>query len=1471
MIQKAIAGHDYKKGVGPLRAGFLYQDLVAIEVLINFYKDRNLYKWVKLEAEDSGFRSIEDVVACRPNGLYELTQVKFTVDPDNLNNSLSWQWLTENSGIRKKSLLQKWAATTLSHKKAGTLASAALKTDRVPDAAFAKCLKDRKVEYALLSAEVKAMIEAQLGSSEDAESFCDNFEFIHSKPRLDDFEEELWNRIASDTDRGGWCQFLDYVRRWAMNRSHPGRDGKIKYTHLQQVFSIERPRPISQDFRVPGTYCVPDEEFDRAFLEEITGSDGLTVLWGPPGRGKSTYLSRCVARIKQKNAVCIRHHYSLSLTDRSGDRFRYHAIGQSLKYQLEEAMPDLNRSRRDFRELLEEAALRLQGKSRRLIVIVDGLDHVWREQRNHEDMEALFTALLPLPPNVRLVVGTQKIANEHLPAKLLNTLPTERWIELPLMSQAAVHRWLHFQDKAGRLNLKVAGWQTRDHVSRALAQAFHDISNGLPLHLIYSFEAITQTGNALTADDVAALPACPTGDIRDYYRSFWKRIRGKAQTILHVLAGLEFGPPPFAKYDCFGRSDESLTAFSLIDHLLDYQETEVRPFHGSLFAFVRDLPEHRETFQTHAADVLNWLETSAPDYWRWAWLWITKAQLGDSSDLLTGPSREWAINALVAGYPIEQITSILDHAEKVAFDVFDLPRLLSLRSLKERTIDAPTFQTNEWPLFREVGVSLSSDPSVGAILRAELHKAPAGLIPFIVSNSEDSLRAQLTQDAIDELYRRASLFDIEKNGYDDQSELAHVLVTVLANTKTENFNRVLTLATRNAHAPDTLMAAYSRASLLASNYDNVFAAGKRCACPDLDRDVLAALCIEGLAPASIPGLKAVTHPAVRCLALLKGGGVARRSRIKKDLSHLFAGVDHPATMPAAAMRGVIYEAFFASLAAGLSGGSAQGWSKIPPDAQSTWLCKAVRALEQLAVGVVKRWQTSRQWPTVRYIYHAFDFQPPTSSSFAELRSFGAVRLALRDIAVELCTIAKGLDANAHIGVDDIKFASLSPFWLDELWLDAFSERRLPLHTPKAAQIFVTRVGSDFDTKITEFNERATTAVKLAMFASDHGLVPLAKKELKRAIGCLLGYGWHKDMFAFDVLESLDLLAKDGDEAARKTLVDLAGEFEALTVYTDGDETGYARADYYKAISEHFPERMPACYAHLIRNEEWRYAEGLATSIVETDQVESRTGLALLESYIDPGEIRALERNDSASRPYIQKALAAVRWKTGRAIRATPENEESQAAGYLDSNDNDWSPEKAEVSVPNPCDFPPGRLSDYLSEVRDIRHYDYKQDLVTVWLRYWMAAGCADKALADFDTVASDTRSFLDHENALDVAFEIALEVQGRSKAFPWLIRAHIARFGWYRRMSSDEEAQARMRAVAQHYRGQWREFIKKTANPRYAVGAASNGIHIGLSRLVYFLTEVGEVDLARSYTLEMARIFREELKEQPIETPEWSK
>ena len=1296
--------------------------------------------------------------------------------------------------------------------------------------------------------------------------FFDSFEFHHSLQRLDDLEDILWSRVASDTNSGGWHAFRFCVEQWSTRKRRPEPDGRIRHFHLREAFSVERSKPLPQNFVIPSNYSVPNKTFDKYFIEKISTSNGVSVLWGAPGCGKSTFLSHCVNEIDQDLAVCIRHHYFLSLDDRSEGRFHYHAIRQSFEHQILDALPGFSVNQQGLGELLEKAARQLRGEGRRLVVIIDGLDHVWREHRDREDMEALFDALLPVPENLELVVGTQKIANEFLPTKLLTTIPVEEWTELPLMSLDAVYRWLAFQDSAGRLELEILGRGVREEAFRDVADAFHKVSHGLPLHLIYSFENILLVGKPISESSVSSLPECPDGDIRNYYSSLWERLKPKAKVVLHVLAGLQFGPPPFAMYDCFGRNDETLEAFSEINHLLDRRETEVRPFHGSLFAFLREERTHTETFATHAGDVLAWLETNAPKYWRWAWLWITSAQLGDVSALLAMPTREWAIQSLINGFPIEQISTILDQAETAAFEAFDLPRFHALRSLSTRVRNGPKYQTHEWPLFQEVAVTLTSDPYAQALLRSKLHQLPIDLLPFVVRNSHSSLQKHTLEEAIADINQRMSSSNTAyPTGIEQDHDAAHAIVAVAAHGGSDHRDRIEQFAKRDQDG-NSLIASYARASMIAGNFENVLEVGKRWSGPLLDRDVLAALCMEGLTPNSTLGLQALSHPAIRSLALLTGGACSE-SVAEHDLSPLFAQREHHEPDLVYDLADALYDAFFNTLVASLSGDQSQYRVNIPTNVETTWLATAVRALENIPRVIAKEWMTSGHWPCLADLYKSFHLPPDTSERYKGSQQFIGVQIAIRTIAVDLCTIAIALNPGHLITANDMTSVEASPYWSYEAWLEIFTSRRLNLHEPRAALIVVQRIGHAFDETISEFCERSNTAIKLALFACDHELSAIARKELKRAIGCLLGYGFRKDPYALEILDSLEFLLVSGDPEAKQILLSLAGEFECICDYTDGDETDYFRKSYYGLLAEYFPHRVASCYANLIRNEEWSYCEALAKAVARTKWVDTIPGQALLNTYISPSEIRALEKSTS---PQIMRTLNAVRNKTGRIVSLS-DQDAREAEEHNRSGTPTPCPDNMSAPDPDPKAYPPGQFVEFMNAVRKIQDYGRADGLAGKWLQLWDRDGQAQEALADLEELCSTSGSALGWRGTLDDAFSVALRSQGRSRAFPWIVRAHVDGAGWSRWMGGEKEVRRRLRMVASHYPNRWKEFITETSRPEFAGDAGRNGLVIGLSRLVFFLMQVGEPELARSYTLQMVDTFRQELSEQPIELPDWAR
>lgn len=1441
--------HDFKNAQIP-RSGFEYQDLVAVEILIKFLRDSNLYEWVEVEAQDKEYQAIDDVVACRKDGKIELTQVKFTPNPKNPKNSLSWTWLTKRKG-RGSSLLQKWAKTVFVHQKNGRLARAALKTDRIPDLEFNKNLNNTQINFQRLTHAIKKEVGEQIGSEAMAIEFFKIFEFDHSQPRLDDYEQTLQAQLEHDTDRQGWAFFRQEVRKWAMRKHSPPPDGKIRHFHLLEAFTRERPVALRQDFTVPFNFTVPNIDFHREFLDSITNSDGVSVIWGPPGRGKSTYLSHCVSELNAKDdVVCIRHHYFLRTDDHGDSRFSYFAIQQSLVRQLEEANILDKPNNNGLSSALSTASVEVCGTGRRLIVIVDGLDHVWRDQQDLKQMELLFNELLPLPVGVSLLVGTQRIDDQHLPQKLLVARPKSEWIELPAMSIEAIHQWLnsYFTNKTLRL-AKSPPRKTDEQIIEELAIAFQQVSLGLPLHLVYSLETLLASSEPVNVEAILHLPGCPSGEIKSYYESLWSRLSPEAKRVLHLLAGLKFSPPAFGLGKALTTDVIWWHVLEEFGHMLDRRRTSVVPFHSSLFAFLRDRPEHRDSFMSLAPQILKWLEETAPAYWRRAWVWVMRADLGDSTDLMRNPSRDWSIDWLVDGYPVDQMAYILSEAEKVALKNFVLPRLIHLRCLKSRVVHSRPYQTNEWGSFWEISLALSADCDLGDVVWDNLQTFEMEELVGIALHASD-VHTDSHGVIINELNRR-----ITEASYNSGSSLwdeySSAVVRVIAHEQTERADSIISFAKQRR--AEGLIDSYTAESFRAGNLQNVLAVGSRKESHRLDRDTFAALCLEGISPPTHPRLLAEDRPAFRCLTLLSAEEYSC-TPIETDVSHLWKIQDEFELGHAIQQAG--HEVFFTSFLAGLSVEACPGFVRLGEDSENTWLGKAMRALEGLARKISNGWNTCHRWPSLKDIYFGVDITVSLGASLRDKLMLSGVKRAIQDISVDLCLLGTGIVGAQTVSITDINAVKQSPLWSAEAWLEVFYDRIVPIHSPDAASAVLDSIAKDSESRIMEFSEKATLAIKTARFALDHRLHQRCQLELRKAADCLLAYGFHKDLFVWEVLSAVRLLAEKGDGQARETILELAKEIESIEKYTDGDETDSVRSKLYRDLANFFPEKIPILYAELINNQDWYHAEDLIKTWTNHIQEEDEAGRKLLATLISPGEFyfawkAASKMTDGAAE---QQTLGRL---TGR---QAPTPSEVQT-------DSKHTTERSKRNI-DVSEFEPHRFVDLIKSVRQ----DYSlstSDTISHWLEYWDSQGKHDEVLDELDRFLSNERVRLDFADALDTAFRIARNKQGRSKAYVWLVRSMKANRGWEKWWSNESAFKDRVDAVVQDYPDKWRNFITETSQVEPLIDIENNGITVGLSRLVYFLDAVGEIDLAKCCAMELVEIFRKEVCQQPLEVPKW--
>jgi hypothetical protein len=1442
-------GHSYKIAGIP-RAGFEYQDLIGIEVLVGLYRDPGRYAWVTVEASDALFRAIDDVVARRPDGRYELVQVKFTPDPDNPDTALDWAWLTARKG-KGSSLLQKWSATTLGHLDSGTLARAVLRTNRKPDIALTAALSGRHIDFDKLPSETRKLVAGEIGDERAARRFFEVFEFQHSEVLPADLEYRLKAQlIPSDTTEAGWLSLRQAVRGWATVKNHPAPDGRIRHADLKQAIA-RKPAPIPQDFLVPDGYAPPDASFDRAFQVVVRSGDGVRVLWGPPGRGKSTYLSHLVEQKHPANEVWIRHHYFLSLGDQSTNRFFYTDIAHSLGQQIRQRVKGIDENE-DLPSAIRSAASSLGAKKGRLVIVMDGLDHVWRGGRSLEQMAQVFDTLLPLPPNVTLIVGTQKVPDEHLPLKLLKHAPKAEWHELPLMSEEAVSKWLRVQKRSGRLLIRRDG-QPGTRSMEAIAKAFHDISSGLPLHLVYALETLVRRGGPICVDDVRAVPGCPDGDIRTYYQHLWNRVGPLSRALLHVLAGADFALPPSGLRECFSGEAGFEAAMVEIDHLLDARRTGVLPFHGSIFVFIREMPDHAAVWAARGGTVVAWLKTDAPPYWRWAWLWVTQARLGDTGPLYAGPDRDWVLDAMVEAYPFEQIALILSRAEDVAFAAFDLPRTLELRSLATRIANAIEFQLFDFGPFLETASALAGDPYGRMLIEDDIKAFPPDQMIAALRAIDQSKRPDLVEAILAELQKRMRHGGRLRSYSSDQKDWRSELLRAVAWRSPPEPERAMKYAGQFDDG-DMLLQHYAVERLTSGGGADLALLANAAEAPSsrLAREIVAALCFEGLAPDASFMEHLGAAPFAQAFGALHGQKPIVPATI--DVEGLVGSPDYDRGRPG--LRSALHSLFFHFFAGALSG------LDLPTlefgELAGDWIASAAEEVRDCALALADAVASQSETISARGLYEVIELPKARDQGFATRGHVIATRLAFMDIAIDLQTLAIGLNAEQTISADDMVSITASPWWLAEIWLDAFTQRRLRVHTAEAAKVVVDAINGYLAETITQFEQRAEMAANLARFAYDNGLFDAARGALKRAANCAIGYGYRRDTFVYEILDSLEFLTPAHTQEVLPLLLELAPIYEGIIDFTDGKDTNHAAGAYYEAVVKLAPDRAPALHRHLMAKEHWSEASTVL-EIATRGLPHTTARAALIGTFIEPAlrdvarDIIATEKLDPALASQLDRAI-------GPGIGSADPPSKANATVEADRG-----------PAPKVDDFPPEAFEAFLAAAEKARvGYEPGEALVDSWLSYWQEQGRGREVVIALRARIQERGRGLMLGGVLDTAYPIVRAALGRSEAFAWLLTSHKQLYGWHRYMTNRTRNFERLDRVARDYRARWKEFIVETSKTEPWGSGDQETRTIGLERLVYFLMKVGQDQLALDYTRMMISLVKAEVSDQPLPAVAWA-
>lgn len=323
----------------------------------------------------------------------------------------------------------------------------------------------------------------------------------------------------------------------------------------------------------------PTQELLAKVLSTVTA--GYVSLVGPPGCGKSTLLS--AGLLPAKRALVLRY---LAFVPNEGHGlgraeafdFLHDLVGQFKQQGLGGEIitgAELPELRQQLQAILLEAHRRFVAEGVRTIVVVDGLDHVPREERPQHSFLCEFPQPHALPDGVVFVLGTQRLDLSDIPpAVSAQAREGERCVVVAPLPRDAVCR---IADAAG-----VAVEVDRGEI--------YGRTGGHPLSTRYVIEGLLIAPTDEERSRWLAEGPAYGGDVNAFYERAWRDLEGHedARRAL-AYAALAEGPIAPGTLDRLVGERATDAAWAAAQHLLIRDHRNAwRIFHNSFRLFLRE-------------------------------------------------------------------------------------------------------------------------------------------------------------------------------------------------------------------------------------------------------------------------------------------------------------------------------------------------------------------------------------------------------------------------------------------------------------------------------------------------------------------------------------------------------------------------------------------------------------------------------------------------------------------------------------------------------------------------------------------------------------------------------------------------------------------------------------------------------------------------------------------------------------------
>ncbi len=479
-----------------------------------------------------------------------------------------------------------------------------------------------------------------------------------------------------------------------------------------------------------------------------------------------------------------------------------------------------------------------------------------------------------------------------------------------------------------------------------------------------------------------------------------------------------------------------------------------------------------------------------------------------------------------------------------------------------------------------------------------------------------------------------------------------------------------------------------------------------------------------------------------------------------------------------------------------------------------------------------------------------DIQAP--KEYEETKDYTAFRSALSEIAGDLFLLTSLRSGLNKIPSSEWSRANSSLHFISSDWIERYARGGLDLLDQYAISEEIESQRKQFATTVNPFNDRTASYSDLCKLATTFGLREQAKHLLRRSIACVVSYGWHKDPTIHFVINAITAISSHDRPFATEMLRRVTPIVARIGDMTE--DTGARPSDLTGLILALTPDAFAAFYNHWLVTSNWYTADLVFARLLETESLDVPAISLVTCAVWDSHAIESLRKRAHAGDVKAATIIAA------NAARFGFRTEDFGKARQTHSSSVEKDP-NIDVS-----EYPPKDARRLLEDLRTQRVFVAERRIVREWFQYWLVQGRGVDLLRELESFLSEDRIPSGLEEILDLAFDASVQLEGKQRAYRWLVAAQVHRRGWDE-YHEQADALRRFSTFASHYKDRWRQFIAETTKP--LDGSTRRSLTIPHHRLVHFFLEVDEIRAAKSVVEVMVDTICEEFAEQPLEHPPW--